>query len=188
MAGRAQGGDLDDLKKRNRRRDHRFRVSRGVVRAKSEHSRVSRELRTDTLWLLCPSLEPVYRSRKLSADQCGLGGVEMMRTALAATAAVSFAVLIAAGATLRNMHSDVPQPSIPSDLDARPTSTKKSDRLQLPALPPLAMPNAQANAYRSSPRRPNSFRWGRKTISGRPRLSIIGPRRSLGAADVAINE
>ena len=49
MAGRAQGGDLDDLKKRNRRRDHRFRVSRGVVRAKSEHSKVSRELRTDLM-------------------------------------------------------------------------------------------------------------------------------------------
>jgi len=62
---------------------------------------------------------------------------------LAAAAAISFPVLIAAGATFRNPHYyDAPQSSIASDFDYRSTSTKKGDRL--PLAPPPAMTSAES--------------------------------------------
>src|SRR5215472_7766122 len=59
---------------------------------------------------------------------------------LAAAAAISFPVLIAAGATLRNPHYyNAPQSSIASDFDDRPISTRKGDRLPLTMPPPILM-------------------------------------------------
>jgi len=64
---------------------------------------------------------------------------------LAASAAISFPALIAAGATFRNPHYyDAPQLSIASDFDDRPTSTRKGDRLPLAPPPPLAMASAES--------------------------------------------
>jgi hypothetical protein len=58
----------------------------------------------------------------------------------AAAAAISFPVLIAAGATFRNPnYYDPPQSSIAIDFDDRPISTRKGDRLPLTTSPPIPM-------------------------------------------------
>jgi hypothetical protein len=62
---------------------------------------------------------------------------------LAAAVAVSSIILIAAGAALRDVRHDVPQPSNESDFDQRWVSIK-GDRLPLPVPTPVAVAAAQS--------------------------------------------
>jgi hypothetical protein len=65
----------------------------------------------------------------------------------AATAVWSTTLMIAAGATFRDTRHDAPPPSIESNFDGRFISTKKGDRLPLPARTQFALMNVQsANA------------------------------------------
>jgi hypothetical protein len=64
---------------------------------------------------------------------------------LAAAAAVwSTTLMIAAGATFRDTPHDAPPPSTESNFDGRLISTKKGDRLPLPARTQLALMDVQS--------------------------------------------
>ena len=64
---------------------------------------------------------------------------------LAAAAAVwSITLMIAAGATFRDTQHDAPPPSTESNFDGRLISTKKGDRLPLPARTQLALMDVQS--------------------------------------------
>ena len=64
---------------------------------------------------------------------------------LAAAAAVwSITLMIAAGATFRDTRHDAPPPSTESNFDGRLISTKKGDRLPLPARTQLALMDVQS--------------------------------------------
>jgi len=64
---------------------------------------------------------------------------------LAAAAAVWFTTLmIAAGATFRDTRHDAPPPSTESNFDGRLISTKKGDRLPLPARTQFALMEVQS--------------------------------------------
>jgi hypothetical protein len=62
---------------------------------------------------------------------------------LAAAAAVCSIILVAAGATFRDALHGAPQPTTANDFDERWMSSRKGDRLPLPAAVALAAANAQ---------------------------------------------
>src|SRR5262249_14646222 len=64
---------------------------------------------------------------------------------LAAAAAVWSIILIAAGASFRDTHPNGPQPTTESNFDERWMSSRKGDRLPLPAPPAFVVASAQSD-------------------------------------------